>query len=42
MDLVARSAPEGYTLVLATFAHAANSTLQSKLPYDSDQAFCSS
>ena len=39
MDLVARSAPDGYTLVLATFAHAVNSTLQSKLPYDSDQAF---
>jgi len=39
MDLVARSAPDGYTLVLATFAHAGNSTLQSKLPYDSDQAF---
>lgn len=39
MDLVARSTPDGYTLVLATFAHAVNSTLQSKLPYDSDQAF---
>ena len=39
MDLVARSAPDGYTLVLATFAHAVNSILQSKLPYDSDQAF---
>ncbi len=39
MDLVARSAPDGYTLVLATFAHAVNSVLQSKLPYDSDQAF---
>ena len=39
MDLVARSAPDGYTLVLATFAHAVNSTLQSKLPYDSEQAF---
>lgn len=39
MDLVARSVPDGYTLVLATFAHAVNSTLQSKLPYDSDQAF---
>ncbi|MEI8402643.1 MAG: tripartite tricarboxylate transporter substrate binding protein [Alcaligenaceae bacterium] len=39
MDLVARSAPDGYTLVLATFAHAVNSTLQSKLPYDSEHAF---
>ena len=39
MDLVARSAPDGYTLVLATFAHAVNSTMQSKLPYNSDQAF---
>jgi len=39
MDLVARSASDGYTLVVATFAHAVNSTLQSKLPYDSDQAF---
>ena len=39
MDLVARSAPDGYTLVLATFAHAVNSTLQASLPYDSDKAF---
>ncbi len=39
MDTVARSTPDGYTLVMATFAHAVNPSLQSKLPYDNDQAF---
>ena len=39
MDAVARSAPDGYTLVMATFAHAVNPSLQSKLPYDNDLSF---
>ena len=37
-DYVAKSAPDGYTLVLATFAHAVNPSLVPKLPYGS-QAF---
>lgn len=38
-DLVAKSAPDGYTLVMATFAHAVNPSLMSKLPFDTDKAF---
>jgi tripartite-type tricarboxylate transporter receptor subunit TctC len=38
-DFVAKSAPDGYTLVMATFAHAVNPGLQPKLPYDTDKAF---
>ncbi|QET01550.1 tripartite tricarboxylate transporter substrate binding protein [Cupriavidus pauculus] len=38
-DNVAKSAPDGYTLVIATFAHAVNPSLQPKLPYDTDKAF---
>nr|WP_315592361.1 tripartite tricarboxylate transporter substrate binding protein [uncultured Cupriavidus sp.] len=38
-DNVAKSAPDGYTLVMATFAHAVNPSLQPKLPYDTDKAF---
>lgn len=38
-DQVARSAPDGYTLLVATFAHAVNPSLQPKLPYDTDKAF---
>lgn len=37
-DAVAKSAPDGYTLVIASFAHAVNPSLQPKLPY-SDKAF---
>lgn len=38
-DNVAKSAPDGYTLVMATFAHAVNPSLQPKLPYTTDKAF---
>jgi tripartite-type tricarboxylate transporter receptor subunit TctC len=38
-DAVAKSAPDGYTLVMATFAHAVNPSLQPKLPYAHDKAF---
>ncbi len=38
-DVVARSAPDGYTVLVATFAHAVNPSLQPKLPYATDKAF---
>ena len=38
-DYVAKSAPDGYTLVLASFAHAVNPSLQAKMPYDTARAF---
>ncbi|HEU0200544.1 MAG TPA: tripartite tricarboxylate transporter substrate binding protein [Burkholderiaceae bacterium] len=38
-DAVARSPADGYTLVIATFAHAVNPSLQPKLPYANDTAF---
>jgi tripartite-type tricarboxylate transporter receptor subunit TctC len=38
-DAVAKSTPDGHTLVMATFAHAVNSSLISKLPYDTERAF---
>ncbi|MFJ1301732.1 tripartite tricarboxylate transporter substrate binding protein [Pseudomonadota bacterium AL_CKDN230030165-1A_HGKHYDSX7] len=38
-DNVAKSAPDGYTLLMATFAHAVNPAIQEKLPYDTDRAF---
>jgi tripartite-type tricarboxylate transporter receptor subunit TctC len=38
-DLVAKSAPDGYNLVIATLAHAVNPSLLSKLPYNNDTAF---
>lgn len=38
-DNVAKSSPDGYTLVMATFAHAVNPSLQPKLPYATDKAF---
>jgi len=38
-DMVAKSPADGYTVVLATFAHAVNPSMQPKLPYASDTAF---
>jgi tripartite-type tricarboxylate transporter receptor subunit TctC len=38
-DLVAKSAPDGYTVVIASFAHAVNPSLVPKLPYSTDKAF---
>jgi tripartite-type tricarboxylate transporter receptor subunit TctC len=38
-DLVAKSPPDGYTLVIATLAHGVNPSLLAKLPYNNDTAF---
>ncbi|MBS0427103.1 MAG: tripartite tricarboxylate transporter substrate binding protein [Proteobacteria bacterium] len=38
-DNVAKSAPDGYSVVVASFAHAVNPSLQPKLPYGSNAAF---
>ncbi len=38
-EYVARSAPDGHTLVMATFAHAVTPSLRSKLPYDAVKDF---
>jgi tripartite-type tricarboxylate transporter receptor subunit TctC len=38
-DNVAKSAPDGYSLLMATFAHAVNPALQPKLPYSTTQSF---
>lgn len=38
-DFVAKSAPDGYTLVVASFAHAVNPSLLPKLPFVTDKAF---
>jgi tripartite-type tricarboxylate transporter receptor subunit TctC len=38
-DAVAKSPADGYTLVMATIAHAVNPSLQAKLPYVHDKAF---
>jgi len=35
----ASSAPDGYTLVMATFAHAVNPSIHATLPYDTFKAF---
>lgn len=38
-DFTAKATPDGHTLVMATFAHAVNPSLRSKLPYDADKDF---
>ena len=38
-DLVAKSAPDGYSMVIATLAHAVNPSLLNKLPYNNATAF---
>jgi tripartite-type tricarboxylate transporter receptor subunit TctC len=38
-DNVAKSPADGYSIVIATFAHAVNPSLVPKLPYASDKAF---
>jgi tripartite-type tricarboxylate transporter receptor subunit TctC len=38
-DLVAKSPPDGYAVLVATFSHAVNPSLRDKLPYDTATAF---
>lgn len=38
-DFVAKSPPDGYTLVLASFAHAVNPSLMPSLPFDTQKSF---
>ena len=38
-EVVAKSPPDGYTLLMATFAHAVNPSVQPNLPYDTARAF---
>ena len=38
-EFVAKSPPDGYTLVMSTFAHAVNPSMQAKMPFDTDKAF---
>ncbi|MDB5802948.1 MAG: hypothetical protein JWN73_270 [Betaproteobacteria bacterium] len=38
-DNVAKSAPDGYSLLIATFAHAVNPSLQAKVPFNTEKDF---
>jgi tripartite-type tricarboxylate transporter receptor subunit TctC len=38
-DAVAKSVPDGYTIVIASFAHAVNPSMVPKLPYNAETAF---
>ncbi|RKR68370.1 tripartite-type tricarboxylate transporter receptor subunit TctC [Acidovorax sp. 94] len=38
-DTAAKSAPDGYTMVMATVAHVVNPSIQPKLPYSHETAF---
>ena len=38
-DLVAKSTPDGYTLVVASIAHSVNPSLMEKMPYSTDKDF---
>jgi tripartite-type tricarboxylate transporter receptor subunit TctC len=38
-DSVAKSPPDGYSILIATFAHAVNPSMMPKLPYDTAKAF---
>ncbi len=40
-DLAAKSAPDGYTIIMLLTAHAINATLVPKLPYDTQKDFAS-
>jgi tripartite-type tricarboxylate transporter receptor subunit TctC len=40
-DFVAKSAPDGYTLLMAFSSHASNAALYGKLPFDIDRDFAS-
>ncbi|HEX4329263.1 MAG TPA: tripartite tricarboxylate transporter substrate binding protein [Burkholderiales bacterium] len=38
-DNIAKSAPDGYSLLIATFAHAVNPSLQAKIPFNTEKDF---
>jgi tripartite-type tricarboxylate transporter receptor subunit TctC len=38
-DLVAKSAPDGYTLVVSSIAHSVNPSLMAKMPYSTEKDF---